>query len=310
MDKTSRIDLEIIGDAMTDLVSAEAELELICSGSQFTEGPIWNPIEQCLYFSDIPGDVRRRWSPTDGLSEARRPSNKCNGMTLDGQGNLIVCEHSTSMLILEKPSGQRSILASHWNGRELNSPNDVVVSHRGTIYFTDPTYGRIPVFGIEREQALPFQGVFSISPDGEMFLEADDFGQPNGLCLLPGENILLVNDTERAHIRAFDVTETGRLINSRIFFEGVGNGDMYGGVVDGMKCDERGNVYVTGPRGLWVISPQGEHLGVIGMPEHAANLNWGGADWKDLYCACSTSIYRVRLKVRGNIASYMELQPA
>ena len=308
MDETKRVDLEIISESMMDLVSADAGLEQICSGFEFTEGPIWHPIEQCLYFSDMPGDVRRRWSPTDGLNEVRRPSNKCNGMTLDGQGSLIVCEHSTSSVVLEKPSGQRSVLASHWNDLELNSPNDVVVSHRGAIYFTDPTYGRIPVFGVERAQALPFQGVFSISPNGELFLEADDFGQPNGLCLLPGEEVLLVNDTERAHIRAFDVTETGRLANSRIFFEGVGDGEFGGGIVDGMKCDERGNIYVTGPRGLWVISPKGEHLGVIRMPEHAANMNWGGSDWRDLYCACSTSIYRVRLKVRGNNASYMALR--
>lgn len=301
------MDYEIINDAMRDLVNSEAKVERVCTGFQFTEGPIWHPVEQCLYFSDMPGDVRRRWSPAGGVSEVRKPSNKCNGMTIDGAGNLIVCEHSTSLLVRESPAGERTVLASHWQGRELNSPNDVIVSDTGTIYFSDPSYGRMPVFGQERKQALDFQGVFSVAPDGELFLEADDFGQPNGLCLSPDGQILYVNDTARAHIRAFDVTKTGRLTNSRVFYAGVGNGEMAGGIVDGMKCDESGNIYVTGPRGIWIISPKAQHLGIIKMPEHAGNLNWGGADWKDLYCACSTSIYRVRLKVRGNAVSYMRL---
>lgn len=297
--------VEVMHSSMASLVDEAAEPELICTGFRFTEGPIWHPREQCLYFSDMPGDVRRRWSPVDGLAEVKRPSNKCNGMTLDGAGDLLVCEHSTSSVVLETAAGQRIVLASHWQGKELNSPNDIITSSDGTIYFTDPSYGRMPVFGVERRQDLPFQGVFSISPGGALSLEVDDFGQPNGLCLSPDGRTLYVNDSERAHIRAFDVGEDGHLSNGRMFFAGVGDGQMAGGIVDGMKCDHLGNIYVTGPRGLWVISAEAEHLGVIRLPEHAGNMNWGGADWRDLYCACSTSIYRIRMKVRGNAAPYM-----
>lgn len=306
MESVSTI-LEIHNPGLLDLICPDAALEQLCTGYQFTEGPIWNPKEQCLYFSDIPGNVRARWSPSEGATIVRNPSNKCNGMTYDAAGNLYVCEHITSSLILETPQGERRVLASHWQGKELNSPNDVVVRSDGMVYFTDPTYGRTPVFGLERPQELSFQAVYRISTDGELHLEAEDFAQPNGLCFSPDEKLLYVNDTPRAHIRVFDVAPDGALSGSRIFAENIGDGQLAGGVVDGMKCDERGNIYVTGPRGIWVFSPGGEHLGVIKMPEHAGNLNWGGPDWNELYCACSSSIYRVRLNVRGARAPYMEM---
>lgn len=297
--------IEAKSPKLLELVDQNATVEKIATGFQFTEGPVWNPKEQCLYFSDMPSDIRRRWSEKDGVSEVRNPSNKCNGMTYDGDLNLYVCEHVTSLLVRETAAGERQVMASHWQGKELNSPNDVVVKSDGAVYFSDPTYGRMPVFGEEREQDLDFQGVYRIAPNGDLSCVGDDYGQPNGLCFSPDESVLYVNDSPRAHIRVFDVNADGSLSNGRMFAENIGNGEIEGGIVDGMKCDERGNVYVTGPRGLWVFSPGGEHLGVIDMPEHAGNLNWGGKDWKDLYCACSTSIYRVRLKVSGNRLSYM-----
>lgn len=297
--------LEIIDPSMTDLIDPGGAVEQICTGFQFTEGPIWHPIEQALYFSDMPGDVRRRWSAEDGVIEVRRPANKCNGMTLDDAGNFLVCEHSSSRVVRETADGEITVLASHWQGTALNSPNDIVMGANGLIYFTDPTFGRLPGFGIERAQELDFQGVFSLARDGQLSLEADDFGQPNGLCFSPDGTTLYVNDTARAHIRAFTVGADGHLSNSRILFANVGNGELAGGIVDGMKVDERGNIYVTGPRGLWVIGADGRHIGVIPLPEHAANLNWGGPDWRDLYCTCSTSVYRLRMKVRGNAAPYM-----
>ena len=292
---------------LLQLIDRAATVEQLCSGFRFSEGPIWNSKEQSLYFSDMPSDIRRRWSPHDGVVEIRNPSNKCNGMTYDGAGNLYVCEHVTSSLVMETSAGERKVLATHWQGQELNSPNDVVVRSDGTIYFSDPTYGRMPVFGLERKQALDFQGVYRIARDGTLHCEADDFSQPNGLCLSPDEKILYVDDTTRAHIRAFDVAPDGSLSGSRVFAEHIGTGDYDEGVVDGMKCDEHGNIYVTGPRGIWVIDTRGRHLGVIRMPEIAGNLNWGGPDWRDLYCACSTSIYRVRMKVRGNPVAYMRM---
>ena len=304
MDKLSDT-VEVNDPALLQLIERTAPVEQLCTGFQFSEGPIFNPNEQCLYFSDMPNDIRRRWSPSDGVVEVRNPSNKCNGMTYDGAGNLYVCEHVTSSLIVETPTGERKVIATHWQDKELNSPNDVVVRSDGTVYFTDPTYGRMPVFGLERKQELDFQGVYRVSRDGILHREAYDFSQPNGLCLSSDEKILYVNDTTRAHIRAFDVAPDGSLSHSRIFAEHIGTGDYNEGVVDGMKCDEHGNIYVTGPRGIWVISGQGKHLGVIRMPEIAGNLNWGGRDWDELYCACSTSIYRVRMKVRGNPVAYM-----
>jgi gluconolactonase len=297
--------IEVNDPALLRLVDRNATVDQLCTGFRFAEGPIWNQAEACLYFSDMPGDVRRRWSEKDGVVEVRNPSNKCNGMTYDGTGNLYVCEHVTSSLVVERPDGTRQVLATHWDGKELNSPNDVVVRSDGSVYFTDPTYGRMPVFGLERKQELDFQGVYRLGREGTLHREADDFSQPNGLCFSPDERILYVNDSTRAHIRAFDVAPDGRLSGSRVFADGIGKGDYDEGVVDGMKCDELGNVYVTGPRGIWVFAPQGKHLGVIRMPEIAGNLNWGGRDWKDLYCACSTSMYRVRTLVKGNPVAYM-----
>ena len=297
--------IEVNSPRLLDLVAENATVEKICTGFQFTEGPVWHPGEQCLYFSDIPADTRRRWSAADGASDARHPNNKGNAMTLDADLNLYICEHVTSVLARETPSGERQVLASHYNGKELNSPNDVVVKSDGSVYFSDPWYGRMPVFGLERERELGFQAVFRIAPNGELHCEADDFDQPNGLCFSPDESILYVNDTTHAHIRVFDVGVDGSLSNGRMFVENIGDGVMANGVVDGMKCDEQGNVYVTGPRGFWVFAPDGEHLGVIGMPEHSANLNWGGTGWNELYCTCSTSVYRIALKVAGNRLAYM-----
>lgn len=299
--------IEVNDAELLRLIDPHAGVEQLCTGFKFTEGPIWNPREQRLYFSDMPNDIRRRWSPGDGVVEVRNPSNKCNGMTYDAAGNLYVCEHVTSSLIKETPAGDRLALASHWQGKELNSPNDVVVRSDGSIYFTDPTYGRMPVFGLERTHELDFQAVYRVAPDGTLHREAHDFAQPNGLCFSPDERVLYINDTEKAHIRMFDVAADGSVSRSRVFADRVGTANYSEGVVDGMKCDEHGNIYVTGPRGIWVISPSGTHLGVIGMPEIAGNLNWGGPGWTDLYCACSTSIYRVRMKVRGNPVAYMRM---
>jgi gluconolactonase len=291
---------------LTDLVDESAEVEQIATGFTFTEGPIWMS-DGSLHFSDMPGDKRRRWHPDEGVTVLRDPSNKCNGMTLDNDGNLIVCEHVTSSVVREKPDGTRETLATHWQGKELNSPNDVIVASDGSIIFTDPTYGRMPGFGLEREQDLDFQGVYRLpAGGGEIELLVDDFVQPNGLCFSPDESLLYINDTDRAHIRVFDVGPSHALSNGRVFAENIGDGDLAkGGLVDGMKIDEQGNVYVTGPDGVWVIGTDGEHLGTIGVPESVGNVNWGDDDWRSLYIPASTSVYRVRMKVAGNRLGYM-----
>lgn len=295
-------------EKVRELVDEHAEVEQIATGFTFTEGPIWMT-DGSLHFSDMPGDKRRRWHPQEGVSVLLDPSRKCNGMTRDDDGNLIVCEHVTSSVVRESPDGRRETLAYHWQGKYLNSPNDVIVASDGSIIFTDPTYGRMPGFGIERAQELDFQGVYRIPPGGgqdDLQLLVDDFKQPNGLCFSPDESLLYVNDTERAHIRVFDVGADHQLSNDRVFAESIGDGDLAkGGLVDGMKLDERGNVYVTGPDGVWIFSTDGEHLGVIEVPESVGNINWGDDDWQSLFIPASTSVYRVRTKVGGNRLGYM-----
>ena len=301
--------VQVNSPAVLELVDEDAELERLGTGFTFTEGPLWNP-DGFLLFSDMPGDVRRRWDPESGVTEVANPSNKGNGMTFDLEGRLVVCEHVTSSLVRMDPDGTgsgREVLASHYDGKELNSPNDVVVKSDGAIYFTDPTYGRMPGFGLEREQDLDFQGVYRIAPGGgDPQVVAGDFAQPNGLCFSVDESLLYVNDTDRAHIRVFDVAADGSLENGRIFAEGIGTGSLeVGDLVDGMKLDERGNVWVTGPDGVCVFDPQGEHIGTVEVPEPVGNLNWGGPDWNWLFIPATSSVYRVQCKVAGNRLPYM-----
>ena len=298
-------------DAIYELVEEGSGVEKLATGFTFTEGPIWHPTEQHLLFSDMPGDVRRKYTPEDGsVVEVLRPSFKCNGMTYDADFNLLVCEHVTSSLVRERPDGVRETLAYHYKGKYLNSPNDVCVRSDGTIYFSDPWYGRFPGFGIERERELGWQGVFRIPPGGgqdelTLALHENEFDMPNGLCFSPDESLLYVNDTPRAHIKVWDVEADGALVNGRMFFEGVGTGVIEEGIPDGMKCDERGNIWVTGPAGVWVISPAAEHLGTIEVPENVGNMTWGDADWHTLYIPSSTSLYSIRTKVGPRREPYM-----
>jgi len=301
--------VDVKSEKLHELVDSQAQVEKLATGFTFTEGPLWNKEGRYLLFSDMPADIRRRWSQGAGVTEVANPSNKGNGMTYDAQGRLLVCEHVTSSLVRMDPDGtggNRETLASHYEGKELNSPNDVIVANDGSIYFSDPWYGRMPVFGIERERELGFQGVYRIAPDGgDPQLLVDDFEQPNGLCFSPDESLLYINDTPRAHIRVFDRQPDGTIGNSRMFFENIGSGVIEEGIPDGMKCDEHGNIYVTGPGGVWVIGPDAELLGVIEVPENVGNLNWGGDGWSDLYMPSTTSLYRISMKVSGNRLSYM-----
>jgi gluconolactonase len=295
--------IEVKSDKLAELVDPGAQVERVATGFTFTEGPIWNHADGYLLFSDMPGDVRRRWSESGGVEEVMNPSNKGNGMVYDAEGNLLVCEHVTSSLVRERPDGTRETLATHYKGKELNSPNDVCVRSDGTIYFSDPWYGRMPGFGLERDRDLGFQGVYMLRPgftpgdEPELVVAEDEFEMPNGLCFTPDESLMYINDTPRAHIKVFDVAADGTLSNGRMFFENIGSGVIEEGIPDGMKIDERGNVWVTGPRGVWVISPEGEHLGVVEVPENTGNMTWGDEDWKSLYIPSSTSLYRIRTKV-------------
>ena len=283
-----------------------APVTRIATGFEFTEGPIWHPGDRTLLFSDMPADVRRRWDQMRGVAEVRRPSNKCNGMTYDADLNLIVCEHATSLLVRERPDGQRTILASHFEGKELNSPNDVCVRSDGSIYFTDPWYGRMRGFGVERPRQLGFQGVYRLAEAGapELLVERDLFDQPNGLCFSPDEATLYVNDTPKALIRAFAVARDGSLSNGRVFAAGI-RSDSEAGVPDGMKCDAAGNIWVTAPGGVWVYAPSGELIGKAPVPEPVANLNWGGADFRTLFLTATRSVYAVATRVGPHREPYM-----
>jgi gluconolactonase len=178
------------------------------------------------------------------------------------------------------------------------------------MYFTDPIYGRIAFVGVERDQDLDFQGVYRLPPgagagsDPILSVARGEFDQPNGLCFSPDESLLYIDDTTHAHIKVFDVAADGSLGNGRVLAEGIGRGVLGEGLVDGMKVDERGNVWVTGPGGIWVISPEGEHLGTVEVPEDTANLAWGGDGWTTLYIAASTSVYRIETRVASTRLPY------
>jgi gluconolactonase len=294
------------------LIDPYAPVGQLGSGFTFTEGPIWHPVDHYLLFSDMPADVRRRWDATRGVVEVKRPSNKCNGMTYDAELNLIVCEHATSSLIRERPDGRREVLATHFDNQELNSPNDVCVHSSGAIYFSDPWYGRMPGFGVERPRQLGFQGVYRVSPKGggpQLVVDRDLFDQPNGLCLSPDERRLYVNDSAAKLIRVFDVAADGGLSGVRTFATEIVSEHEKGGP-DGMKCDARGNVWVTGPGGLWVYAPSGEMIGKISTPEPTANLAWGGPDFHTLFLTATSSLYRVRTKVGPRVEPYMRVRGA
>ena len=241
----------------------------------------------------------------------RDPSNKCNGMTLDNDGNLIVCEHVTSSLVRERTDGTRETLAFHWQGTVAEQPErrDRRVATARSSSPTRPT-GGCPASASSASRSSTSRASTGFRPAAartSWSCSSTTSLQPNGLCFSPDESLLYINDTTRAHIRVFDVGAGPRSSRTgACFAEKIGDGDLAkGGLVDGMKLDERGNVYVTGPGGVWIISPAGEHLGVIEVPEYVGNVNWGGDDWRTLFIPASTSVYSVRLNVGGNRLGYM-----
>jgi gluconolactonase len=296
------------------LVSPDAELTLLGEGYQFTEGPVWVPDEGCLYFSDVPSDRRWRWSEAGGMELAASPAFKGNGMALDVSGRVVVCEQVTSSVVRLGPGIQRELVAFHHDGGYLNSPNDVAVRRTdGSIWFTDPDFGRLDDWaGVRRSPALGFAGVFRVptdsAGDAELVVDRDEFEGPNGLCFSPDEQILYVNDSPRAHVKAFDILPDGSLGPGRITLEGIGGGfseedaaairegrphgpGHEAGAVDGMRCDELGNLWITGPGGVWVVDPEGRRIGRIRTPEIAGNVEWGGADLRTLFIMTSSTVH-------------------
>ncbi|MDH7602410.1 MAG: SMP-30/gluconolactonase/LRE family protein [Armatimonadota bacterium] len=275
----------------TFVMADEHSVEKVVGNLQFTEGPVWTPWNTLL-FSDIPANRIYELVNGSRLKVYREPSGNSNGLTFDKQGRLIACEHSNRRVTRTEKDGSVVVLADRYQGKRLNSPNDVVVKSDGSVYFTDPTYG------IKKEQQeLGFQGVYRIRPDGQLELLVGDFKMPNGLCFSPDEKLLYVADSsELAHIRVFDVTSEGKLINGRVFAKTSGPGGP-----DGMKVDVKGNLYVAGPGGVWVFDTTGKLIDLIKTPEVPANLAWGDEDGKTLYITARTSVYKVRLDVGGKL---------
>lgn len=297
---------QALDPAFTSLLDLDAPCRQIGSGFVFTEGPIWHPRDHYLLFSDIPASIRRRWD-TKTFTEVLNPSDKGNGMTYDRELRLLVCEHATSS-VARFTDGKREVIASHFEGKQLNSPNDIIVAQDGAIWFSDPTYGRMPGFGVERECELDFRGVYRVAPGGgptELVVERGLYTQPNGLCFSPDEKLLYINDTEQANIRVYDV-EGGKLSNMRVFASGIDDAAQPGKRPDGMKCDALGNIWCTGPDGIWVYAPDGRLIGKVAVPEMVANLHWGGPDWRTLFITASTSLYAVQTKVGPHAESFMQ----
>jgi gluconolactonase len=273
-----------------------SRVEPVLGGFQFLEGPAWHPAERHLTFDDIPGDTLYRLGADGVLRTLRGPSNMANGNTYDRQGRLLTCEHATSRLVRQEHDGTLTTLADSYLGRELNSPNDVVVARDGTIFFTDPLYGRRSPYGVPRAPGQPVQGVYGLGGRyPEPALLVSDVDGPNGLCLSPDERYLYVADTERRHVRRF-AFDGAALTGGEVFAALTGDGP---GEPDGLKVDSAGNVYSCGPGGLHVFSPGGEPLGVVPVPRVTANFTWGGDDLRTLYICASTTLYRCRVDVPG-----------
>lgn len=291
------MNVEIRDERFRHVVGYDAPVEELATGFDFTEGAVWNHVEACLIFSDMPGNVMRKWTAANGIEVFRQPSNMANGNTYDLQGRLITCEHATSRVTRTEHDGSLTVLATHYDGKELNSPNDVIVKSDGSIYFSDPSFGRMEYYGVARDVELDFRGVYRLDPEnGALRLLVDDFDQPNGLTFSLDERQLFINDTMRGHIRVFDVGADGGLSNGRVWAELTGDRE---GLADGMKIDSGGNLYTAGPGGVQVFAPDAACLGVIYVPQGVANFTWGDPDLRSLFINAGTSLYRTRVNVPG-----------
>ena len=291
------------------LVPPDAVIEKVADGYMFTEGPVWDRFSDTLFFSDVRGNAVYQWSETDGPGTLLDPVFEgdreglglisTNGLTLDANNRLIMCEHGNRRISRLEADGSRSVVVDSYEGRRLNSPNDATFGPDGSLYFTDPPYG---LEGQEQSplRELDFNGVFRLRPDGELELLVRDMSRPNGIALAPGGGTLYVanSDDSRKVWMAFDLDEGGAS-NGRVLRDVTG--EAAPGTPDGMKVDQTGHLFATGPGGVWVMTPEGEHLGTIMPGEPAANVAWGDGGGT-LYITASTGIYRVALATTGKLS--------
>jgi gluconolactonase len=295
--KTRDFKLEPLSPRFLELVGRDAKLETLATGFGFTEGPMWDPAG-FLYVSDETINKIFRVYP-DGKKEEVIALGDPDGNTFDRRHRLIDCASVLRAIIQVTPEGKYKLLADRYDGKRFNSPNDVIVGPDGALYFTDPTLDLVA--GEKRE--IPFQGVYRLDDNGNVRLLTRDLTQPNGLAFSPDGRKFYIDDSEQRNIRVYDVNADRPLARGRIFGEEPGNKND--GVPDGIKVDKSGNLFVTGPRGIWVWDAEGNHLGTIVMPEQPANLTWGDKDYGTLYITATTSVYRLKTKTHGFVP-YLE----
>ena len=284
------------------LLQPNASMDKLTGECLWAEGPVYFPATDLLIWSDIPNDRMLRWAPRMGVGVYRAPSNYSNGNTRDREGRLVSCEHGTRRVTRTEHDGSITVIASHFEGKQLNSPNDVIVDSEGAIWFTDPDYGIISDYeGYRSDSEIGRCNVYRVSPgDTQVRLVSDDFVKPNGLAFSPDESKLYIADSAASHddnaprhIRVFDVASNGELRNGRVFVE------MQSGVPDGMRVDEHGNVWTSAEDGVHCYAPDGALLGKILIPEVVANLTFGGPRRNRLFITATSSVYALHVGVRG-----------
>jgi gluconolactonase len=298
--------------AFDALVPKDARIERLAGGFTFTEGPLWLP-SGVLWFSDIVGNVVRQWAPDGTVTVVLQPGGYDgnslpaggyfgpNGMVANKEGAVLLCQHGNRRIVRITPDRKVDTLVDRFEGKKLNSPNDLVFRSDGSLYFTDPPYG-LPKQDDDPAKELKFNGVYRFA-SGKLQLLVRDMTRPNGIAFSPDEKTLYVgnSDQKRKIWMRYDVAPNGSVSNGKVFADVTTEKEA--GVPDGMKVDSLGNVYATGPGGLWVFSPDGNHLGTIKLPEQPANCGWGD-DGKSLYITAVTGLYRIKLAVDGEKALY------
>jgi gluconolactonase len=306
--ETARYELERLDPAVDEIVPHDAALERVAGGFEFTEGPVWDG--SGLLFSSPNTNAIYRLEPAVGVTVFRPKSGYTgtdigrfhqpgsNGLTFSPEGLLTICQHGNRRVIRVNPHGDVTVLADRHEGRRLNSPNDLVYRSDGTLYITDPPFGLPDAFD-DPDRELPYSGVFRVSPDGGVTLERMELDGPNGLAFSPDERHLYVGnwDLDRKVVMRYGVGDGGELLNGTVFCDLTGEAGE--DAIDGVKVDRSGNVYVCGPGGVWILSPQGDRLGLLKLPEDPHNLAWGDDDGRTLYVTALTSVYRIRQNIPG-----------